>query len=322
MFTLDQRTILTIIAVYASVSLLVFASDLVQLGRIEDIELAPMMVSLILLIPLTLWYSQTRTPGAELDSKVKRRVVWFEAIVLFSLAMVVRVPFVLLMGMSFEKTPVIYLLALTVVLVKKANLGSFGFETKKLGLSLLIGLAYYLVFAFFMFSFQLISVYLATGHLLFVGYEPLPSLLVFPFMTFCVGVSEEGLFRGFIQTRLSLAYSEKHALWAQALLFGIWHFVWHIAPFDPVGMIIHVSTSFVFGLVFGRFFEISGNLVPLILAHGLVDTVGYGAVINSQLDSMQISIQLSQALSFIVGIISLALLTKRLATKTRVKEIK
>ena len=317
---MNLKTSLAIVTVYTLVSLLVFASDLVQLGRIEDIELAPMMVSLVLLIPLTLWYTQARTQGAALDRKVERRAVWSEALVLFSLAMIVRIPFVLLLGMSFEKTPLIYLLALTVILVKKADLGSFGFKTEKLGFSLLTGLTYYLIFAFFMFSFLLISVYLATGHLLIVGYEPLPSMLVFPFMTFCVGVSEEGLFRGFMQTRLSSAYSKKQALWAQALLFGIWHFVWHITPFDPIGMLVHVSSSLVFGLVFGRFFEISGNLVPLILAHGLVDTVGYGSVINPQLDSMQTSIQLSQALSFIVGIIPLALLTKRLATKARVQE--
>jgi membrane protease YdiL (CAAX protease family) len=317
---MNLKTSLAIVAVYALASLLVFASDLVQLGRIEDIELAPMMVSLVLLIPLTLWYAQARTQGAALDSKVERRAVWSEVLVLFSLAMVVRIPFVLLLGMSFEKTPLIYLLALTVILVKKANLRSFGFKTEKLGVSLLTGLIYYLTFAFSMFSFLLISVYLATGHLLIVGYEPLPSMLVFPFMTFCVGVSEEGLFRGFMQTRLSLAYSKKQALWAQALLFGIWHFVWHITPFDPIGMIVHVSSSLVFGLVFGRFFEISGNLVPLILAHGMVDTVDYGAVINPQLDSMQVSIQLLQALSFIVGIINLALLTKRLATKARVEK--
>jgi membrane protease YdiL (CAAX protease family) len=317
---MSLRTSLTIVAVYAFVSLLVFASDLAQLGRIKDIELAPMMVSLALLIPLTLWYRQARTHGTALNRKVERKAVCSEVLVLFSLAMVVRIPFILLLGMSFEKTPLIYLLALTVVLIKKADLGSFGFRTKKFGFSLLIGLVYYLVFAFFMFSFLLTSVYLATGHLLIVSYEPLPPMLIFPFMTFCVGVSEEGLFRGIMQTRLSLACNKKQALWIQAFLFGIWHFVWHIAPFDPIGMVVHVSSTLVFGLVFGRFFEISGNLVPLILAHGLVDTVEYGVVVNPQLDSMQISIQLLQGLSFTVGIISLALLTKRLAAKACVKE--
>jgi hypothetical protein len=102
---MNLKTSLTIVAVYALVSLLVFVSDLVQLGRMEDIELAPMMVSLVLLIPLTLWYTQARTQSAALDSKVERRAVWSEVIVLFSLAMVVRIPFVLLLGMSFEKTP-------------------------------------------------------------------------------------------------------------------------------------------------------------------------------------------------------------------------
>lgn len=317
---MSLKSSLTIVAIYTLVSLLVFASDVVRLGRIEDIELAPMIVSIILLIPLTLWYRQARTQSTTLNSKVERSAIWSEVLVLFSLAMVVRIPFVLLLDMSFEKTPLIYLLAFTLVLAKKVDMRSVGFWTEKLGFSLLIGLIYYLVFAFFMFSSLFISVYLTTGHLLIVGYELLPSMFVFPFMTLCVGVSEEGLFRGFMQTRLSLAYSKKQALWVQAFLFGIWHFVWHITPFDPMGMVAHVLSSLVFGLVFGRFFEISRNLVPLILAHGLVDTITYGAVINPQLDPMQISVQLLEALSFTVGIISLALLTKRLAGMAHVEE--
>ncbi len=317
---MNPKTSLTIVSVYALVSLLIFASDLIQLGRIESIELAPMIISLVLLIPLSIWYTQARTHSAEPDSKIERTAILSESIVLFSLAMIVRIPCVLLLGMSFEKTPLIYLLALTVVLIKTEDLGSFGFKTRKRWSSLINGFVYYLLYAALTFSSLLVSVYLVTGHLLIVGYDPLPSLIVFPFMTFCVGVSEEGLFRGFIQTRLSTAYSKRQALWVQAILFGIWHFVWHVAPFDPLGMGVHILSSLAFGLVFGRFFEISGNLTPLILTHGLVDTVDYGAIFNPQLDPMHISIQLSQALSFVVGIISLALLTRRLAAKAHVEE--
>jgi len=66
--------------------------------------------------------------------------------------MAIRLPFVLLLGMSFEKTPLIYLLTLTIVLILKADLGAFGLTIAQLGRSLLVGLVYYLLFAFVMFS--------------------------------------------------------------------------------------------------------------------------------------------------------------------------
>jgi membrane protease YdiL (CAAX protease family) len=317
---MDSKKGMGVVVVYVLVAVLIFASDLVSLGKIEDIELAPMLVSLLLLLPLALWYRRARPQKGATDSEVERRAVWVEVLVLFSSAMVVRVPFVLLLGMSFEKTPLIYLLVLTVVLVKRADLRAFGFTTARLGRSLLIGLGYYLVFACVMFSTLFIAVYEVTGRLVVVSYAPLPALLVFPFMTLCVGVSEEGLFRGLMQTRLSLVHSRRQALWAQAILFGLWHVVWHIVPFDPVGMGVHVASSLAFGWVFGRFFERSGTLVPLILAHGLVDTVGYGAVINPQLDPMAGTVQLAQAFAFVVGIVSLALVTDRLAAKVRLAE--
>ncbi len=315
---MDFRKSLVIAGVYVLVALLIFASDFVPLGKIEDVKLAPMLVSLLLLVPLGLWYRRVRTQETAPGSRGKLRAVWFDVLVLFSLAMVVRVPFVLLLGMSFEKTPLIYLLALTVVLVRKADLRAFGFSTAQLGRLLLIGLAYYLVFAGVMFSMLFIVAYAVSGHLVFVGYAPLPAVLLFPFMTLCVGVSEEGLFRGFMQTQLSLVHSKRQALWTQAILFGLWHIVWHIAPFDAVGMGVHVASSLAFGWVFGRFFERSGTLVPLILAHGLVDSVGYGAVINPRLDPMGVTVQLSQTFAFVVGIVSLALLTNRFAAKARV----
>jgi len=225
---------------------------------------------------------------------------------------------VLVLGMAYEKTAVVYLVVLTVVLVKRNRLGIYGFRTERFARSLLVGLAYYLAFAVPLFVMFFGLTYAFAGKLPFTSYDPLPDLYVFPFMTFCVGVSEEGLFRGFMQTRLSKVYSEKKALWTQALLFGIWHFVWHISPFNPSGMIAHVFYTFIFGLVFGYFYKESGNLLPLILAHGLVDTVfAYGAVPNPELEQTGTLILGSQALSFVVAMTILALCTKYLAKKAR-----
>jgi len=314
---MDIKRGLIVVSVYLGVSVLIFVSDFVPLGMVEDVSVSPAIFSLILLVPLFLWYMRIRRMLSSED-EAEENVVWVEIFALFLLAMAVRIPFVLVMGMAFEKTAVIYLVVLTVALVKRNNLGVLGFRTEHFTRSLLIGLAYYLVFGIALFATFFGLIYAFTGHLVVSGYDLFPSLFVFPFMTFCVGVSEEGLFRGFIQTRLAKFYSERKALLVQALLFGVWHFIWHVSPFDSIGMLLHVSSTFVFGLVFGQFYRKSRNLIPLILAHGLVDTIGYGATFNPELEMTDPLVQGIQALSFITGIIILALCTKFLAGKAQV----
>jgi len=308
-----------VILVYVIVSVLVFASDYIPLGRVEDINVSPSIFSLVLLVPLFIWhkyYTQRRQLSSENHAGKDR--VWFEILALFSLAMAVRVPFVFVLGMAFEKTAVVYLVVLTVVLVNNCNLGSFGFRSGNFIRSLLAGLSYYLAYGIGLYGTFFALVYAATGHLVIVGYDLFPSLFVFPFMTLCVGVSEEGLFRGFMQTRLMRFHTRRKAIVIQALLFGIWHFVWHVSPFDPIGMVMHVSGSFIFGLVFGQFYSVSGNLVPLILAHGLVDTIGYGIVINPGLETMGIFVFGAELLSFFIGMAGLALCTKFIGEKAKV----
>jgi membrane protease YdiL (CAAX protease family) len=88
-----------------------------------------------------------------------------------------------------------------------------------------------------------------------------------------VGISEEGLFRGYIQTHLEKLYTPGLAILFQAILFGVWHFVWNLNPFKPLDMAVYVVTTCLFGLVFGYFYSKSGNIVPLILAHDLWNSV-------------------------------------------------
>ncbi len=98
-------------------------------------------------------------------------------------------------------------------------------------------------------------------------------LLAMPFMTLCVGISEEGLFRGYMQTHFQKLYTPTKAIIIQAVFFGVWHFVWNLSPFDPFGMAMYVATTFFIGLIFGYFYSKSKNLVPLILTHGLWNSV-------------------------------------------------
>jgi membrane protease YdiL (CAAX protease family) len=103
-----------------------------------------------------------------------------------------------------------------------------------------------------------------------------------------VGISEEGLFRGYVQTHLE-KFHMSGAILAQAALFGIWHFVWNLSPLDPLGMVRYVGFTFFIGLLFGYFYSKSRNLVPLILAHGLWNSVPSGIV--TSVAALEASIQ-------------------------------
>lgn len=270
-------------------------------------------------MPLFFWHRHyTKQRMLPLEDRVGKNRVWFEVFALFLLAMTVRIPFVLFLGMAYEKTAVVYLVVLTIVLVNNLDIRSLGFQTENFARSLLVGLVYYLAYGIALYGTFFALVYAVTGHVVIVGYDVGPSLFVFPFMVFCVGISEEGLFRGFMQTRLARIHTKRKALVIQALLFGFWHFIWHVTPFDPIGMSIHVSGSFIFGLVFGQFYTVSGNIIPLVLAHGLVDTIGYGAVLNPRLETMEIFVSGAELLSFLVGITILVLCTKFLGGKARI----
>ena len=105
----------------------------------------------------------------------------------------------------------------------------------------------------------------------------LPYLL---FMIVVIGwgaaaFGEELLFRGFILNRLhqsfgSSAFALTVAVLVQALLFALGHFYLGWRGVMNAGTV---------GLVFGTFYAVSGSsLWPLIIAHGLIDTIALSAL--------------------------------------------
>jgi membrane protease YdiL (CAAX protease family) len=86
---------------------------------------------------------------------------------------------------------------------------------------------------------------------------------------------EELVFRGFLLTRLELLLGGElsataMALVGQALLFGVGH--WYLGPRG-------VTTAGITGLILGAVYLCDGrNLVPLIGAHGLADSLGLIAI--------------------------------------------
>ena len=244
------------------------------------------VLSVMLLIPLYLWY-RIATISRELrdfHSKSIRLAV-FLPLLLFGLAMSVRAPFVVDFHFPLEKTPLIFLLLLTLTFAEKYSTSSFGFSVQKLLRNVLLGITLYLAV-----RLVIDVLYFAFGLIPIRGYDLVAFLFAFPFATFAVGIAEEGLFRGYMQTKFSSITGPWKAILLQAVLFGLWHLVWHIKPLRLGDMAIHVAATFLFGVLAGAYFRYTRNLTSLVLLHGLWDSVPAGfKLVSSSFTPISIS---------------------------------
>jgi membrane protease YdiL (CAAX protease family) len=311
---LANNIILKIILTYFVVASIIFLSDVLS----QNVNV-PTVISILLLIPFYIWcrnYSAKKKLSKEIDGRNKGTVL-FWIFALFILALSVRIPSVVLFNEPFEKTPLIFLLILTVVLVEKADVSAFGFKTRKIGKALLYGLTFYVLMNGLIYFIFYILAYAFTNQMPIVTFDVIPFLFAMPFMVLCVAISEEGFFRGYVQTHLEKFYSPRKAIFVQAFLFGIWHFVWNLYPFDLAGMIAYMGITFFVGLFFGYFYSKTRNLVPLIFAHGFGNSILEG---NFAIEVPGTILLSDQFLSWVSAYVISAILTF-LVIKHFVKEI-
>ena len=312
-----------VLLVYFAVAVIIFLSGYFFKAEDESVTFIPVLLSVLLVIPIyVLWKTSCKKTelSKEINGRDKNTVLsWIFA--LFILALSVRIPSVLLFGMPYEKTPLIYLTILTILFIEKVVISAFGFKTKNIWKSLIFGFLFFVILdGLASLGFYLL-IYVFTSQIPVQSYNVLPFILTMPFMTLCVGISEEGLFRGYMQTHLERFYSSKQAILIQAILFGVWHFVWGLNPFDPVYMLSYVGITFLIGLLFGYFYSKTRNLAPLVFAHGLFDSVPAGIVENqSALDAFQTISPLYQGVTWFLPYIVSAILAL-LFIKYLVKEI-
>ncbi|MEM3824491.1 MAG: type II CAAX endopeptidase family protein [Candidatus Bathyarchaeia archaeon] len=282
----------------------------------------PMFLSIVMLIPLYLW-KKNYTGKVELSKRVDEKplgIVVGWALALFFLAMMARVPSVLLFNMPYEKAPLIYLLTLTIILVERTDLSAFGFKAQKMTRALLCGATFFIIFQGTILFVQCLMVYAFTNQTAISSFDFSLFLFSMPFQVLLVGISEEGLFRGYIQTRME-RFGVFKAVLFQAALFGFWHFVWYISPFNLFGILQYVAFTFLFGMFFGYFYSKARNLAPLVLFHGLWNSFQYGMIMDNEvLDMLAQTSLLNQFLVWFLPY-ALAVLAALVFTKYLVKEI-
>jgi membrane protease YdiL (CAAX protease family) len=282
-----------------------------------------MFFSILLLIPILMWqqnYPDKEKLSKQIDGRDKGTIL-FWIFTLLILALFVRIPSALLFGMPYEKTPLIYLTVFTIIVVEKTDISAFGFRTRNIGKAIFRGLIFYAILGGSTLLADYLLIYAFTNQMPFQSYAIAVFLLALPFHTLCVGVSEEGFFRGYVQTHLEKFYGANKAILIQAGLFGIWHFVWDLNPFNPWGMVQYVAITFFMGLLFGYFYSKGRNLASVAIAHGLWNSVQLGIVTNdAAFDALQTT---PMGVQILIGLLpyAISIIAAILFVKFLVKQI-
>ena len=87
------------------------------------------------------------------------------------------------------------------------------------------------------------------------------------------GIWEELAFRGWIQTSLLKKFSPWISVFLSALFFSLFHFS-NLIHQDLTQVILGVIMAFFFGIGWGWLVFKSGSVVPVIISHYLVDSLG------------------------------------------------
>lgn len=303
--------VLKAILTYFALALIIFIS-----AYLFSADVA-IFFSILLLIPILIWqenHPEKEKLSKQVDGRNKGTIL-FWIFTLFILALFVRIPSALLFGMPYEKTPLIYLTVFTIIAIEKTDVSAFGFKTQNIGKALFHGLIFYAILGGSALLTNYLLIYAFTNQTPVQSYVVAVFILAMPFHTLCVGVSEEGFFRGYVQTHLEKFYGTNKAILIQAVLFGIWHFVWDLNPFNPWGMVQYVAITFFIGLPFGYFYTKARNLASVVIAHGLWNSVQLGILANQAafdaLQAIPIAIQiLIWFLPYAISVIAAILFVK------------
>lgn len=267
----------TTLAIYfVSVALLFGAGLIIGGGSVYW----QMVIPLILLVILVAILRFTGLGGDEVEPRGAADV-FAKHLAVFASAMAARVVFITVFDYPAEKIPVIYLVVLTVFWVEGRSGRELGLVRSRLGRSLAAGLIIGLIFYF------LSSLLYAAGAPLLLSFSPkfspvalnldvLVSTVVSSFIL--AALSEELLFRGYLQGGAERAVGPDRAVIYSAFLFGLWHIAWGIPlAANPVAALVYglsyVMFAFSFGIVLAVAYRSTANVAPSIMIHGTWNTL-------------------------------------------------
>jgi membrane protease YdiL (CAAX protease family) len=226
--------------------------------------------SLLLLMPLILITRHAACKQASgRFSSGSHWAVWGSILLLFSLAFCSRTVLTLQGTLLREKVPVSYLVILA-ILAEGYSLSAFGITRQRVVRHILLGVFLFLIFGI---PTTLGVTWLMTGRNPFQSLDFIVLALSLPYQILGVALAEEGLFRGYIQTKLETLLPAWGAVILQAFFFGIWHIVHWLSPLRVEPMTFHFAASMLFGIVLGTYFHHTRSVTTTIVLHALFNSV-------------------------------------------------
>lgn len=154
------------------------------------------------------------------------------------------------------------------VLARQQKLSSIGFTMKNIGKSLLTGTVLGIIFSFFM---NVLPNILAGGKIISVKQAIYNIFYYF----IIISLSEEVIFRGYIQTRLyGLIKNDNLAVLVTGFMFYAMHLPFQMPvngmQIDPINMAVMVFLHFVLNSLYRKYNSLAGAIV----FHGLLDWGG------------------------------------------------
>lgn len=162
-----------------------------------------------------------------------------------------------------------FLIVIALMKRTRQKLGTVGIDKNDMGRMVALGL---IIGAISFIIWSLLAPYFGGS---FTGFSSSVYALIF---TIIVGFSEEILFRGYIQTRLSAYGGRIRGLVFTSLLFAFWHFAvvyYHAASGDVLATLAWCSVRVPFSLLFGYIMLKTQNIIPSAMFHLFYDWAIY-----------------------------------------------
>jgi membrane protease YdiL (CAAX protease family) len=214
--------------------------------------------------------------GTDKTDEKKRRVIKTVVLITALCAAVVAATFafkfVVSVGLGFGAVYAIYIAMIAFVVIacriEKRRVADLGFRKEKLFIQILIGVSIAAVLSFLIGALPILIG--GSGASLIGEKQTNTANIIYSIVTYLVfiGLSEELIFRGYIQTQINELTKRKFVgVLIAAALFGLWHII--------NGSWAQVASAFLIGCVFGFCKEYMKNcsLLSLIIAHGLFDAL-------------------------------------------------
>jgi membrane protease YdiL (CAAX protease family) len=204
--------------------------------------------------------------------RVIKNVILITALCAAEVAATFVFKFVVSVGLGFWASYAIYIAMIAFVVIvcriEKRRVADLGFRKEKLSIQILVGVSIAAVLSFLIGALPILIG--GSGASLIGPKQTNTGNIIYSIVTYLVfiGLVEELIFRGYIQTRINELTRHKFVgVLIAAALFGLWHII--------NGSWAQVAYTFLIGCVFGFCKEYVKNcsLLSLIIAHGLFDAL-------------------------------------------------